>query len=183
MEAKPSGKALEPYPDPQSPLGRLLTQQGPWQRRLPAPRLPSRKSGRTADERQEPKQCNSVLIRLAPSCWFSMLPQPAFRGHREAPARETSVYAGNPSAGLDSPRAWVAAFAAFVGPPMAGVLVDHTHDYKWPVFVSAASAAVGSSSSCGCAPTQRGPARRQTLLVTRRPVSIGAEIIRISTFR
>ena len=33
--------------------------------------------------------------------------------------------------------------ACLVGPPLAGVLVDYTHDYKWPVFVAAASAAIG----------------------------------------
>jgi MFS family permease len=31
--------------------------------------------------------------------------------------------------------------ACVVGPPLAGVLVDHTHDYKWPVFVAAGGAA------------------------------------------
>jgi MFS family permease len=30
--------------------------------------------------------------------------------------------------------------ACLVGPPLAGVMVDYTHDYKWPVFVAAASA-------------------------------------------
>ena len=29
--------------------------------------------------------------------------------------------------------------ACLVGPPMAGVLVDYTLDYKWPVFVAAAA--------------------------------------------
>jgi MFS family permease len=29
--------------------------------------------------------------------------------------------------------------ACLVGPPVAGVLVDHFHDYKWPVFVGAAA--------------------------------------------
>ena len=29
--------------------------------------------------------------------------------------------------------------ACLVGPPLAGVLVDSTHDYKWPVFVAAVS--------------------------------------------
>jgi MFS family permease len=33
--------------------------------------------------------------------------------------------------------------ACLVGPPMAGVLVDHTHDYKWPVFVAAGAAVLG----------------------------------------
>jgi MFS family permease len=33
--------------------------------------------------------------------------------------------------------------ACLVGPPVAGSLVDHFHDYKLPVFVGAASAAVG----------------------------------------
>ena len=33
--------------------------------------------------------------------------------------------------------------ACLVGPPLAGVMVDYTHDYKWPVFVAAASAVVG----------------------------------------
>jgi MFS family permease len=33
--------------------------------------------------------------------------------------------------------------ACLVGPPLAGVLVDYTHDYKWPVFVAAASALIG----------------------------------------
>jgi len=32
--------------------------------------------------------------------------------------------------------------ACLVGPTLAGVLVDYTHDYKWPVFVSAASALI-----------------------------------------
>jgi len=32
--------------------------------------------------------------------------------------------------------------ACLVGPPLAGVMVDYTHDYKWPVFVAAASAVV-----------------------------------------
>jgi len=32
--------------------------------------------------------------------------------------------------------------ACLVGPPLAGLLVDYTHDYKWPVFVAAASAAI-----------------------------------------
>jgi MFS family permease len=27
--------------------------------------------------------------------------------------------------------------ACLVGPPIAGILVDHFHDYKWPVFVGA----------------------------------------------
>jgi len=30
--------------------------------------------------------------------------------------------------------------ACLVGPPLAGVLVDRTHDYKWPVFVAAGAA-------------------------------------------
>ena len=30
--------------------------------------------------------------------------------------------------------------ACIVGPPLAGVLVDHTHDYKWTVFVASAAA-------------------------------------------
>ena len=30
--------------------------------------------------------------------------------------------------------------ACIVGPPLAGVLVDHTHDYHWPVFVATAAA-------------------------------------------
>ena len=30
--------------------------------------------------------------------------------------------------------------ACLVGPPLAGVLVDYTHDYKWPVVVAAAAA-------------------------------------------
>ena len=30
--------------------------------------------------------------------------------------------------------------ACIVGPPLAGVLVDYTHDFKWPVFVAAAAA-------------------------------------------
>jgi len=33
--------------------------------------------------------------------------------------------------------------ACLVGPPLAGVMVDYTHDYKWPVFVAAASAFIG----------------------------------------
>ena len=33
--------------------------------------------------------------------------------------------------------------ACLVGPPLAGVMVDYTHDYKWPVFVAAASAVIG----------------------------------------
>jgi len=39
--------------------------------------------------------------------------------------------------------------ACVVGPPLAGVLVDYTHDYKWPVFVAAAAAllAVGVAIS------------------------------------
>jgi MFS family permease len=32
--------------------------------------------------------------------------------------------------------------ACLVGPPLAGVLVDHTHDYKWPVFVAACAAVI-----------------------------------------
>jgi len=32
--------------------------------------------------------------------------------------------------------------ACVVGPPLAGVLVDRTHDYKWPVFVAGAAAAL-----------------------------------------
>ena len=32
--------------------------------------------------------------------------------------------------------------ACIVGPPLAGVLVDYTHDYKWPVFVAAGAAVV-----------------------------------------
>jgi MFS family permease len=37
--------------------------------------------------------------------------------------------------------------ACLVGPPLAGVLADATHDYKWPVFVAAAAAfaAVGTA--------------------------------------
>jgi MFS family permease len=31
-------------------------------------------------------------------------------------------------------------FACIVGPPMAGVLVDRTHDFRWPVFVAATAA-------------------------------------------
>jgi MFS family permease len=30
--------------------------------------------------------------------------------------------------------------ACIVGPPLAGVLVDHTHDYHWPVLVATAAA-------------------------------------------
>ncbi len=30
--------------------------------------------------------------------------------------------------------------ACIVGPPLAGVLVDHTHDYKWTVFIASAAA-------------------------------------------
>jgi MFS family permease len=30
-----------------------------------------------------------------------------------------------------------------VGPPVAGVLVDHFHDYKWPVFVGAGASVLG----------------------------------------
>ncbi len=30
--------------------------------------------------------------------------------------------------------------ACLVGPPMAGILVDHYHDYKWPAFVAAGGA-------------------------------------------
>jgi MFS family permease len=29
--------------------------------------------------------------------------------------------------------------ACLVGPPIAGALVDHFHDFKWPVFVGAAA--------------------------------------------
>jgi MFS family permease len=29
--------------------------------------------------------------------------------------------------------------ACLVGPPLAGVLMDFTHDYRWPVFVGAAA--------------------------------------------
>ena len=32
--------------------------------------------------------------------------------------------------------------ACLVGPPLAGVLVDYTHDYKWPVFVAAVSSVI-----------------------------------------
>ena len=32
--------------------------------------------------------------------------------------------------------------ACIVGPPAAGVLVDYTHDFKWPVFVAAGAAVV-----------------------------------------
>jgi MFS family permease len=32
--------------------------------------------------------------------------------------------------------------ACIVGPPLAGALVDRTHDYHWPVFVAAAAAVV-----------------------------------------
>jgi MFS family permease len=32
--------------------------------------------------------------------------------------------------------------ACLIGPPLAGVMVDYTHDYKWPVFVAAASAVI-----------------------------------------
>ena len=32
--------------------------------------------------------------------------------------------------------------ACLVGPPLAGVLVDYTHDYKWPVFVAAFSSVI-----------------------------------------
>lgn len=32
--------------------------------------------------------------------------------------------------------------ACLVGPPVAGMLVDHFHDYKWPVFVGAAASAL-----------------------------------------
>ena len=32
--------------------------------------------------------------------------------------------------------------ACLVGPPLAGVLVDYTHDYKWPVFVAAAAGVI-----------------------------------------
>ncbi len=30
--------------------------------------------------------------------------------------------------------------ACIVGPPLAGILVDYTHDFKWPVFVAAGAA-------------------------------------------
>jgi MFS family permease len=30
--------------------------------------------------------------------------------------------------------------ACLVGPPLAGILADYTHDYKWPVFIAAAAA-------------------------------------------
>jgi predicted MFS family arabinose efflux permease len=30
--------------------------------------------------------------------------------------------------------------ACIVGPPLAGVLVDYTHDFRWPVFVAAGAA-------------------------------------------
>jgi MFS family permease len=36
--------------------------------------------------------------------------------------------------------------ACLVGPPLAGVLVDSTHDYKWPVFVAAASSVIALSA-------------------------------------
>ena len=29
--------------------------------------------------------------------------------------------------------------ACMIGPPLAGVLADYTHDYKWPVFIAAAA--------------------------------------------
>lgn len=32
--------------------------------------------------------------------------------------------------------------ACIVGPPLAGLLVDYTHDFKWPVFVAASAAVV-----------------------------------------
>jgi MFS family permease len=30
--------------------------------------------------------------------------------------------------------------ACILGPPLAGVMVDRTHDYHWPVFIAAAAA-------------------------------------------
>lgn len=33
--------------------------------------------------------------------------------------------------------------ACLMGPPTAGVLVDHLHDYQWPVFLAAGGAVMG----------------------------------------
>lgn len=32
--------------------------------------------------------------------------------------------------------------ASLIGPPVAGVLIDYTHDYKWPVFVAGAASVI-----------------------------------------
>jgi MFS family permease len=58
--------------------------------------------------------------------------------------------------------------ACVVGPPLAGVLVDHTLDYKWPVFVAAGGATfallvviplrryrAGSTEAPACVPVAR----------------------------
>jgi len=35
-------------------------------------------------------------------------------------------------------------FASLVGPPMAGLLLDHTHDYRWPICLTIVSAICGT---------------------------------------
>jgi predicted MFS family arabinose efflux permease len=37
--------------------------------------------------------------------------------------------------------------ACIVGPPLAGVLVDYTGDYKWPVFVATLAAILALASA------------------------------------
>ena len=50
-------------------------------------------------------------------------------------------------------------FACLVGPTAAGVLVDHSGDYKWPVFVAAAAALAGLAVIL---PLQKRPATEGT---------------------
>ena len=48
--------------------------------------------------------------------------------------------------------------ACLVGPPAAGILVDHSHDYKGPVFLAAAGAALGLAFAI---PLRKYEARKQ----------------------
>jgi MFS family permease len=47
--------------------------------------------------------------------------------------------------------------ACIVGPPLAGMLVDYTHDYKWPAFVAAGASVLALLL---VVPLQRYKARR-----------------------
>ncbi|MGC2111048.1 MAG: MFS transporter [Candidatus Korobacteraceae bacterium] len=51
--------------------------------------------------------------------------------------------------------------ACLIGPPAAGILVDHLHDYRWPVFLAAGGAVLGLLFAI---PLRRYGARRRSAL-------------------
>jgi MFS family permease len=47
--------------------------------------------------------------------------------------------------------------ACLVGPPLAGVLVDYTHDYRWPAYVATTSAVIALGAVRLLRATEQGP--------------------------